>query len=240
MNAKQKLPMGIVSPRSRILRVVLAFLMVGTAGFGLQAAPRKAPPLKAPAVLKGDFVYIETDKGKNKNFDWERYDRVELHAVECRLTSDAGASANLVQYMITKLNWHAVGNGRETSLSDQGCTYKADENAEGSGTETASFPMSMPGGLIWYPKDNRFELSFSTNSDKGHWKKVYHPCHPGDTQVAELTKSWNVFIKGVVDYNPKTKTYRFLTFTDYKKPVEPGGETNVMVHAEGEARGTAK
>ena len=227
-------------------------ILVKAVGFGLgtlglftlathaaSPAPQKAS--KCPWVIAGRFDYHE----QVKSGDFQDTNEIVVAYLEVGLVQ-CDPYDQMAVYTLDRLEFTAKGNALEEKVYNNGdhdCLYKRETMRSGGGTidpadPVSGLPQTATGApiafasaltsLTWFRKDNRFSMHFQVPRDKGHVViRTTDPCARDPVEPIIDDYLWTCDLSGVVGYNAKTKTYKFVLLDEYEVPYrdDPGNYT---------------
>jgi len=233
------------SDQSRSARAFPAFFGV-LAVLGLAAhSGYSAPPKKAqiPKEISGDFTYADHIK---TNIENERIEDDNKIVVEIDLTlSVVDPFGEAALYFMDNAGFSA--QGKETVVSESaGCVSTLTRTRSGGGlmdppSPDPYAPAPNPATLTWFIKDKKFAMHFQTPIQKGHVTQTSHStCSTSPSEPVTSEYVWTCDLEGAVDYNPKTRTYRFVFLDKYQVPYRELKDLKCNVFVIGELSGKVR
>ncbi|MCJ7610618.1 MAG: hypothetical protein MUP19_00015 [Candidatus Aminicenantes bacterium] len=230
--------------KSRLLRAYcLVFALILLCSLGTHAgfsAPQQVT--KYPWIITGHFIYVEYYKNDGEDGFLEDENQLTVDIDLAQIQHDP--YDQIAIYVLDRADFSAKGKAWSHSKSGD-CFYQVFWTRNGGGridppSPNAWGPTPNPATLTWFIKQKRFALHFQAPIDKGQVTiKSTDTCNE-PTEPVTSDYLWACNIDGVVDYNAKTKTYRFVLFDKYEVPYRENTDLNCTVHVQGEMTGPMK
>lgn len=223
--------------RKTVLRLSLVLglaLLLSLATHAGPPAPQRA--MQYPWLITGHFTYVEYTKSDKEGVSIEDTNQLILHFMDLALVQHDPFDYVAI-YALDKADFNAKGEGTQVTVS-AGRRYNTSYKRFGGGPldpppESPWGPADNPATLTWRIKENRFSLHFQAPMAKG---EVTMETWIDDGKRSSITSEymWACDIDGVVDYNAKTKTYRFVFLDTTTVPYREDSDLRSTVHVQGE------
>jgi hypothetical protein len=198
--------------------------------------------MKYPWLITGHFTYVEYIKSNKEGVFIEDENQLTVQIDFALVQHDAFDQVAI--YALDYADFNAKGEGTNV-VESAGRKYCTSYKRFGGGPldpppENPWGPANDPATLTWLIKENRFSLHFQAPMGKGH--VTMETWVDSEDSKSSITSEymWACDIDGVVDYNTKTKTYRFVFLDTYSVPYREDSSLKSTVHVQGELTGPLK
>ena len=224
--------------------LALMFALISLCGLATHAglsAPKQVT--KYPWVITGHFIYVEYIKSDKESVFIEDENQITVDIDFALVQHDPFDQAAL--YALDRADFNAKGEAKNVTES-AGCINQTFWKRSGGGridgpSQSPWGPAANPATLTWFIKQKRFALHFQAPIEKGQvTMKSVSSCSSSPPVPVTSEYMWACDIEGVVDYNSKTKTYRFVFFDKYEVPYREESSLKCTVHVQGELTGPLK
>jgi len=215
-------------------------VLLGLAGHAGFSAPQQVT--KCPWIITGHFIYVEYIKNDAEDGFLEDTNQLTVDIDFALAQHDP--YGQIAVYFLDRADFSAKGEAWSYSKGGD-CFYQTRWARSGSGRidappQNALGPTGNAASLTWYIKEKRFAMHFQAPIEKGQVTiKSTDTCNEPSAPVT-AQYLWACDIDGHVDYNAKTKTYRFVLLDKYEVPYRENTDLKCTVHVQGELTGPMK